>query len=102
MNARIFNASLWVEETDARYLKATLDTLLNQSGFTILAAPEHNFEPYGYTALWLLSESHCAVHTFPEERKAYIEISSCNKDFFDRFIEAVKDTFKIRTWCKEP
>lgn len=47
---------------------------------------EHHFEPQGYTAVWLLAESHCALHTFPEENKAYVELSSCNIDMYTDFI----------------
>ncbi len=36
--------------------------------------------------LWLLAESHFAIHTFPEENKMYIEISSCVKKYFDNFL----------------
>lgn len=36
--------------------------------------------------LWLLAESHFAIHTFPEENKMYIEISSCVKMYFDNFL----------------
>nr|DAO98746.1 MAG TPA: S-adenosylmethionine decarboxylase [Caudoviricetes sp.] len=41
--------------------------------------------------MWLLTESHFAVHTFPEFGKTYIELSSCNPDFFTKFIELTKD-----------
>jgi len=51
---------------------------------------EHNFAPQGYTAIWLLSESHFAIHTFPEEHKTYIELSSCNREMYDRFLEELK------------
>ena len=59
------------------------------SGFTILGKLEHFFEPAGYTNLWLLAESHCALHTFPEETKTYIELSSCSIDKFQRFWDYV-------------
>lgn len=44
------------------------------------------FDPFGYTCLILLSESHLAIHTFPERGKAYIELTSCVHDPFYRFI----------------
>ena len=47
------------------------------------------FYPYGYTKLYLLSESHFAIHTFPEEKLAYYELSSCNKKYYDRFVSAL-------------
>jgi len=49
--------------------------------------PEHFFNPFGYSALWLLSESHFAVHTFPEHNQSYIELSSCVKLQFDKFLQ---------------
>ena len=56
---------------------------------------EHYFTPYGYTALFLLAESHFALHTFPEENKTYIELSSCvKKGFYYRFVDDIKDIFK--------
>ena len=59
--------------------------LLLNSGFKILQSIEHHFDPYGYTALFLLAESHLAIHTFPEENKSYIELSSCNENYFTVF-----------------
>lgn len=39
---------------------------LKKAGFAILRFMDWEFTPQGYTALWLLAESHFAVHTFPE------------------------------------
>lgn len=66
------------------------DDLLCKAGFTILGVRAHHFHPQGYTALWLLSESHFAVHTFPEFGKTYIELSSCNLEYYQRFLELTK------------
>lgn len=89
MEARIDNYTTWVNTSDQKRLVRELEGLLTTSGFTVLNFMEHHFQPQGYTALWLLAESHCALHTFPEEDKAYIELSSCNAkmyiDFIDRF-----------------
>ena len=46
---------------------------------------DYHFTPYGFTALYLLSESHLAIHTFPEENKSYIELSSCIDNPFYKF-----------------
>ena len=48
---------------------------------------EHSFQPQGYTAIWLLAESHFAIHTFPEENKTYIELSSCNRTMYHAFLK---------------
>lgn len=62
------------------------DNILRRSGFNVLNVLEHHFQPQGYTALWLLSESHFAVHTFPEAGRSYIELSSCNLEFYQNFL----------------
>ena len=75
-------------------LKKDVEGLIIGSGFTVLKFVDHAFEPQGYTALWLLAESHCALHTFPEEQKAYLEISSCNSEMYLNFIVAYHQYIK--------
>jgi S-adenosylmethionine decarboxylase len=87
MKAQMFNHSEWVSETDPFKLRNKYTELLKDSGFGILSFLEYNFEPQGYTALWLLSESHFAIHTFPEENKSYIELSSCIEKQYRNFID---------------
>jgi S-adenosylmethionine/arginine decarboxylase-like enzyme len=79
MKAEIFNYSGFIKETDPHKLKDKFSELLYLSEFDVLGFQEHFFTPIGYTALWLLGESHFAIHTFPEQGKTYIELSSCNE-----------------------
>ena len=94
MKAQIWNRNWWIEETREKVLDSTLDRLIRQAGFNVLSTLEHEFSPFGYTKLWLLSESHLALHTFPEENKAYIELSSCNMEYFDAFVLSMDEAFK--------
>ena len=80
MKAEIFKHSQWIEETNPDKLKEKFSELLYLSEFGVLNFQEHYFDPQGWTGLWLLSESHFAIHTFPEENKSYIELSSCNEE----------------------
>nr|DAS76250.1 MAG TPA: S-adenosylmethionine decarboxylase [Caudoviricetes sp.] len=93
MKAEIFNDRFWVGETNPEKVKNKLDTLLSESNLNVLDFTEHYFTPQGYTALWLLSESHLAVHTFPEEQKSYIELSSCNGGKSKVFLEKLNQQF---------
>lgn len=77
MKAQMYNISFWTKETDPCKLKNEYTALLADSGFGVLNVCEHYFKPYGYTALFLLSESHLAIHTFPEQNQSYIELTSC-------------------------
>lgn len=90
MEARIDNYSTWIRETDPLKLKIDFEEILRKSGFGILNFMEHAFEPIGWTGIWLLAESHLAIHTFPEENKTYIEISSCNRQMYDDFLSLIK------------
>ena len=88
MIAQIWNYNKWIEISEPNKLKDKYNKLLGDSGFSILGFMEHYFDPQGWTGLWLLGESHFAIHTFPEENKTYIELSSCNEDYSDVFIES--------------
>lgn len=89
MQAEMFNAREWIAITDASFLKHTFDESLKSSGFEILSYQEKHFKPFGYTGLWLLGESHFAVHTFPEHNKTYFELSSCVKEPYDNFVRKI-------------
>ena len=92
MRAKIFEFSAWVNSSDPQLLQETFDAILRQSDFTILNFIDHNFRPHGYTAIWLLSDSHFAIHTFPEKNLSYIQLSSCNKEKYDIFIDRLKES----------
>ncbi len=60
---------------------ATLTTLLQQAaqqaGLDPLQAIAHQFHPQGVTVLVLLSASHLAIHTWPEQGYAAIDVFTC-------------------------
>ena len=89
MKAIMYNYNKWIKYEKEEIIVPKLEEIIKRSGFTIIKKVEHYFEKQGYTGLWLLAESHFAIHTFPEEDKIYIEISSCVKEYFDRFVEKV-------------
>lgn len=80
LSPRIFNIKGWVKQTDAQKLKATFDSILDQSNFKVLNYTDHQFPLNGFTAFWLLAESHLAIHTFNDSGWSYLELSSCNKE----------------------
>lgn len=91
MKAQMYNYNNWIKETNPILLYNYFNILLLQSGFKIENYIEKHFKPHGYTSLFLLSESHFAIHTFPEENKSYIELSSCVKIPFDNFLLNIKN-----------
>ena len=81
----MFSKNCWINNSDEFELNRVLEGLLVCSGFTILGVIDYTFSPQGYTKIWLLGESHFALHTFPEESKTYIELSSCSRQKFIAF-----------------
>lgn len=95
MEARIDNYRGWVLGFDPEKLKSSTEELVMEAGFTVLNFMEHYFEPQGYTAIWLLAESHCALHTFPEQKRSYIELSSCNVQMYEDFLRLRENYFEL-------
>ncbi|MGK7395199.1 MAG: S-adenosylmethionine decarboxylase [Candidatus Cyclobacteriaceae bacterium M3_2C_046] len=86
----MYNYQEWLSETDPKMLFYHLNTFLETCGYNILNFVEHHFEPEGYTCLWLLGESHLALHTFPDKGLTYLELSGCNREKNESFMNQVK------------
>jgi S-adenosylmethionine decarboxylase proenzyme len=54
-----------------------LDSICVKYNFTILGKLEHEFEPEGISLVYLLSESHLTIHTFPEKSYIALDLYSC-------------------------
>jgi S-adenosylmethionine decarboxylase len=75
---------------------ATIERALRESveagGFTMLHSYVHQFEPQGVTGAAVLSESHVALHTWPEHGVLFVDIATCStpeatEQAFDRICE---------------
>lgn len=50
---------------------------LADSGMNILGRAVHEFGVGAFTGVWLLSESHFSIHTFPERLYVSVDIYTC-------------------------
>ena len=48
-------------------------------GANVMAHSFHRFEPFGISGAVIISESHLAIHTFPEYGFAAVTVESCGK-----------------------
>ena len=62
---------------DISQLKELLDNICEKNNYTILQKTEHIFEPQGCTILYMLSESHISIHTFPEKNYIAFDLYTC-------------------------
>ena len=64
---------------DEATLMAGLRTLVRIGDFTELETASHTFKPTGLTMVVLLSESHIALHTWPDRGVAKLVIATCKE-----------------------
>ena len=73
-----------------------LEDICNQYDFTILSKTQHQFEPQGLTILYMLSESHISIHTFPEQHYLAFDIYTCRHYDDDQVYMEIYD--KLVRW----
>lgn len=91
MDGTIWNASGYATVVDPMKIHDFFFAQLKKAGFKVLNSTDYHFSPYGYTSLYLLAESHFAIHTFPEVGITYFELSSCLQAKFDAFIGLLQE-----------
>lgn len=63
---------------NATCLQMKIGAIVKNSGLQIMGQVFHQFEPNGATGLFLLAESHLAIHTWPEFAAVAIDLYVCN------------------------
>jgi S-adenosylmethionine decarboxylase len=61
-------------------IQVILDRVIAKSGLHTVSSSFHQFEPHGVSAVYLLSESHLSVHTWPEYYYMALDIFTCGND----------------------
>ena len=62
-----------------------MDKLIEKYNLKVVKKAIHQFEPFGVTGVYVLSESHLSIHTFVEEKKVAMDLYTCSntRDFND-------------------
>jgi len=60
-------------------LNSVLKQICINNDFQILNEMQYKFEPIGCSILFLLSESHLSIHTFPEKNHMSFDIYTCRQ-----------------------
>lgn len=64
--------------SDRHTVVALLDRIVAAMDLHVISTAVHQFpEPAGITAIYLLSESHLAIHTFPESETVTLNVYCC-------------------------
>ena len=88
MNLSVVVAALegcsFADLNDAGLVGRALTEAVRAGRFTELHRHVHQFEPQGVTAAVVLSESHIAIHTWPEHGVLFVDIASCSGELSAR------------------
>lgn len=63
--------------SDVQSLLAAMDKAVSSSGATILDKSSYIFYPEGVTIVYLLSESHASLHSYPEFGACFVDLFTC-------------------------
>jgi hypothetical protein len=55
------------------------DLIVEKLNLNVVDKAIYQFQPIGVTAVYVLAESHLSIHTFPEEKKAALDLFTCAK-----------------------
>lgn len=62
---------------DLATIKREFELAIIQSGATVLGKSDYVFDNDGLTMVFLLSESHASIHTYPEHKSVFIDFFTC-------------------------
>lgn len=63
--------------SDINKIVRIIEQGIAQSGATLIKTVYCQFQPYGFTVISILKESHVSVHTYPERGSAFIDAFTC-------------------------
>jgi S-adenosylmethionine decarboxylase proenzyme len=76
-------------------LRQNVKLAILECGATIIDSSEKIFENNGFTILFLLSESHCSIHTYPEHNSIFTDLFTCGTNCsYEKYEEIMKKYLK--------
>ena len=82
---------------DLPWVKTTLVNAARAAGATIVQTVFHKFAPWGISGVVVIAESHLAIHIWPEERYAAIDVFTCGDNvLIDVACAFLKREFRAR------
>lgn len=81
---------------DGDLLVENIDRLCQDLGLHVVSRHTHQFKPHGISAVFILQESHLAIHTWPEKGYIHIDLVTCCPEDYgdDKLAKLIKTIFK--------
>lgn len=94
---RHFIASIYeTNVSNGNQVSKVIQDALTLCHASIVGYTEHMFDNGAITFCYLLSESHCTVHTYPEHQSMWLDVFTCGTSFdIQTFQELLINTLHI-------
>ena len=66
-----------IDMVDMDTIENECEKWINKTKSSVVNKVSYEFSNGGFSCVWLLSESHMSVHTFPEEKGISIDLFTC-------------------------
>ena len=92
--ADVINITMYEMLYTVEGIKPLLEKIIRDMNLNVVGEVHHQFEPVGATCLYLLSESHLSIHTYPELRYLTMDLYCCNNNInMDDVLEIIYNYF---------
>ncbi len=83
---------------DLQGLLGAMEQAVHASGATVLDSTPYVFPPNGLTVVYLLSESHASLHTYPEYAACFVDLFTCgDRCCAEKFDAVLRSYLKPKT-----
>jgi len=86
-----YSALITIDNLDN--LEKCINTFINRLDLHVVKRVNHLFKPVGETIIYILSESHLAIHTWPEKNMIHIDLVSCSGISKEKFDTSLDQSF---------
>lgn len=85
---------------DLKVVAGSLEAAVRVCGATRIGELTHEFDPQGVTVIVGIAESHISIHTWPEKKKAVVDIFTCGEQMNPEAAVLTIVSFLGCQWCK--
>jgi S-adenosylmethionine decarboxylase len=81
---------------DVEFITSTLIKSAEKTKVTVVDYATRKFEPQGVSAIIIISESHIAIHTWPELKYAALDFYTCGEEDPEPAVREIARKFKTK------
>ncbi len=85
-------------DSSLSFIQNLAKTIVSDLNLKVVSSQSHLFKPEGITLVYILSQSHLAIHTYPEKHAIHVDLALCinqTKKKFEKSLHHALDARKI-------